>query len=145
MRQISLINRVISLNKRLKYKSKKVNLKRTKFLIKTEKMRKTNININVELDDNHVPEKIFWNAEDGGVSNEETKATMVSVWDDKTMEALRIDLWTKDMPVDQMKMFLHQIILSMGNTYERATGEDDVAFWLEQMAEEFAQKAAIKM
>ena len=49
------------------------------------------------------------------------------------------------LPVDQMKMFLHQILISMGNTYERATGEEDVAFWLEQMAEEFAQKAAIKM
>lgn len=108
-------------------------------------MRKTNININVELDDNHVPEKIFWNAEDGGVSNEETKATMISVWDDKTMEALRIDLWTKDMPVDQMKMFLHQIFVSLSQTYQTATGEEDVAQWLRETAETFAVKAAIKM
>ena len=108
-------------------------------------MKKTQITIEVELDENHVPERMTWNAEDGGVEQQETKATMISVWDDEKREALRIDLWTKDMPVDQMKMFLHQIILSMGNTYEKATGEEDVAFWLEQMAEEFAQKAAIKM
>lgn len=108
-------------------------------------MRETNINIRVELDENHVPEKMFWNAEDGGVENEETKATMISVWDDKKKEALRIDLWTKDMPVDDMKMFLHQILLSISHTYEKATGEEDVAQWLEDTAETFAVKAAIKM
>ena len=79
------------------------------------------------------------------MEKEETKATMISVWDDKKMEALRIDLWTKDMPVDQMKMFLHQILVSMSNTYERATGEDDVAAWMLEMAEEFANRSAIKM
>jgi protein involved in gliding motility GldC len=61
------------------------------------------------------------------------------------MEALRIDLWTKEMPVDQMKMFIHQILISLGNTYERATGEEDVAKWMEEMAEEFAKKSAIRM
>lgn len=108
-------------------------------------MRKTQITIDVELDENHIPEKMLWNAEDGGIEKQETKATMISVWDHTTKEALRIDLWTKDMPVDQMKMFMHQILLSMASTYERATGEEDVANWIEQMAEEFAAKSAIKM
>lgn len=108
-------------------------------------MKKTQITIDIELDDNNVPEKMTWNAEDGGVEKEETKATMISVWDDAKKEALRIDLWTKDMPVDDMKMFLHQILMSLSHTYERATGEEDVAQWMDQMAEEFAQRAAIKM
>ncbi len=108
-------------------------------------MKKTQITIDIELDENHVPERMMWNAEDGGIEKQETKATMISVWDDKKMEALRIDLWTKDMPVDQMKMFLHQILLSLSSTYELATGEEDVAAWIEQMAEEFATRAAIKM
>ena len=108
-------------------------------------MRKTQITIDVELDENHIPETISWNAKDGGVEKQETKATMISVWDDKKMEALRIDLWTKDMPVDQMKMFMHQIFISLGQTYHRATGEEDVATWIEEIAEEFAQKSAIKM
>jgi len=107
-------------------------------------MRKTQITIDIELDDNQVPEKMTWNAEDGGIEKEDTKATMISVWDDKRKEALRIDLWTKEMPVDQMKMFLHQILISMASTYERATGEEDVAQWMDQMAEEFAVKSAIK-
>ncbi len=108
-------------------------------------MRKTQITIDVELDENHIPETISWNAKDGGVEKQETKATMISVWDDKKMEALRIDLWTKEMPVDQMKMFMHQIFISLGQTYQRATGEEDVAAWIEEIAEEFAQKSAIKM
>lgn len=108
-------------------------------------MKKTQITIDVELDENHVPEKMMWNAQDGGIEKEETKATMISVWDDKKMEALRIDLWTKEMPVDQMKMFLHQILISMSHTYQRATGEEDVAAWMEEMAEEFARRSAIKM
>ena len=108
-------------------------------------MKKTQITIDVELDENHVPEKMVWNAQDGGIEKEETKATMISVWDDKKMEALRIDLWTKEMPVDQMKMFLHQILISMSHTYQRATGEEDVAAWMEEIAEEFAQRSAIKM
>ena len=108
-------------------------------------MRKTKITIDIELDENHVPEKMTWNAEDGGVQNQETKAVMISVWDEKTSEALRIDLWTKDMPVDHMKRFYHQIIVSLGQTYLRATGEEDVSQWLEEVAEEFAVKSAIKM
>ncbi|CAD7798265.1 MULTISPECIES: gliding motility protein GldC [Chryseobacterium] len=108
-------------------------------------MRKTQITIDVELDENHIPELMTWNAADGGVEKEETKAVMISVWDEKTSEALRIDLWTKDMPVDQMKMFMHQIFVSLGSTYQRATGEDDVAAWIEDIAEEFAVKSAIKM
>lgn len=108
-------------------------------------MRKTQIKIDVELDENHVPESITWNAQDGGIKAQPTKATMISVWDDKTMEALRIDLWTKDMPLDHMKMFIHQIFISLGHTYGRASGEKDVAQWIEKMAEEFAVKSAIKM
>lgn len=108
-------------------------------------MKKTQIILDVELDENHIPEKMTWNAQDGGIQAQETKAAMISVWDDKAMEALRIDLWTKEMPVDQMKMFLHQMLISLSNTYKTATGEEDVAQWMEQMAEEFAVKSAIKM
>ena len=108
-------------------------------------MKKTQITIDIELDENNVPEKMTWNAQDGGIEKEETKATMISVWDDKKMEALRIDLWTKEMPIDQMKMFIHQIFVSLSSTYQRATGEDDVAAWIEEMAEEFASRSALKM
>ena len=83
-------------------------------------MRKTDISINIELDENHVPEKMNWNAPDGGVNNEETKAMLLSVWDDKAKEALRIDLWTKDMTQDDMKRFFHQIFTSCISSFSTA-------------------------
>lgn len=86
-------------------------------------MRTTNITVEIELDENHVPEKMTWNAPDGGISHEETKAMLLSVWDDKAKEALRIDLWTKEMTQDDMKRFFHQILISMSSSYERATEE----------------------
>lgn len=107
-------------------------------------MRKTQIIVEVELDENHVPEKMTWNAQDGGINNQETKAAMISVWDDKEREALRIDLWTKDMPMDDMKQFYHQIFISMANSYQRATNEDEVANYIIEFAENFAHQAGIK-
>ncbi len=107
-------------------------------------MRKTNISIEIELDENHVPEKMTWNAPDGGVSHEETKALMLSVWDEKAKEALRIDLWTKDMTHDDMKRFFHQILISMSSSYHKATDEEDVAQKIAAFAEEFAYASKIK-
>lgn len=107
-------------------------------------MKKTQINIDIELDENHIPEKMHWSAEDGGIRNEETKAVMVSVWDDKEKEALRIDLWTKEMPMDDMKRFYHQIFISMANSYQRATSEDQVSDYIIEFAENFAHQAGIK-
>lgn len=107
-------------------------------------MRKTQIIVDVELDENHVPEKMSWNAQDGGINNQETKAAMISVWDDKEKEALRIDLWTKEMEMDDMKRFYHQIFISMANSYQRATNEDEVADSIIEFAENFAHLAGIK-
>ncbi len=106
---------------------------------------KSQITIDVELDDNKVPEKLHWNAPDGGVENEESNAIFLSVWDDKAKEALRIDLWTKEMPMDDMKRFFHQMFHSFAEVYQRATNEEDVAKEIADFAEYFAQKAGIKM
>ena len=57
-------------------------------------MRQTQISINIELD-NHIPEKMTWNAQDGGVKKSETKATMISVWDDKNLKLLELTFGQK--------------------------------------------------
>jgi gliding motility-associated protein GldC len=81
------------------------------------------ISLLVELDENRVPEKINWTAPDSGVDHSETKATMLSVWDEKAQETLRIDLWTKEMPVDQMKKYVHQNLLALADTLEKAAND----------------------
>ena len=107
-------------------------------------MKKSHINIEVGLDVNQVPETLHWSAEDGGVEKQETKAILLSVWDELNKEALRVDLWTKEMPMDDMKMFFHQILSAMATTYERATSEKEVALKIRLFAEEFAVAAGIR-
>ncbi len=102
------------------------------------------IKITVELDEHKVPEKLFWTAEDGGIEKRESKAIFLSVWDDVEKELLKIDLWTKEMPLDDMKKFYHQILHTMATTYQRASNEDDVAGEIAKFAEEFAFLAKIK-
>lgn len=94
----------------------------------------------VELDENRVPEKLQWSAVDGGVSLEETKAILLSVWDNNAKETLRIDLWTKDMPVDEMKQFFHQTLNAMSDTFRRATGDEAMADTMKDFCDYFAEK-----
>ena len=89
--------------------------------------KESQIKINVQLDENNVPEKIFWEASDGGQDLSECKATFLSFWDNKSKDTLRIDLWTKEMRNDEMKQFFHQTLVSMADTLERATNEDKMA------------------
>ncbi len=98
------------------------------------------IELKVELDENKIPEKLHWTAEDGGVTNEEAKAMMLSVWDAKAQETLRIDLWTKDMPVDQMKVFFHQTLVAMSNTFNRATQDEKMTATMKDFCDYFAEK-----
>ncbi len=105
---------------------------------------KSEIKIVVELDENRVPDKLSWTARDGGVDNEESKAVMLSVWDSKAQESMRIDLWTKDMPVDEMKVFYHQTLVSMADSFERATGDKKMSDTMKDFCDYFAEKLEIK-
>lgn len=102
------------------------------------------IEINVGLDENKVPEKLKWSAEDGGISNEEAKAIMISVWDSKAKDTLRMDLWTKDMPIDEMNQFFHQTLVSMANTFERATNDEKMTATMRDFCDYFAEKLELK-
>ncbi|HLN96659.1 MULTISPECIES: gliding motility protein GldC [unclassified Flavobacterium] len=102
------------------------------------------IRIKIALDANRIPEKMTWTARDGGVVNKPTKALLLSVWDSKPQETLRIDLWTKDMPVDEMKVFFHQTLVAMSDTYQRATGDEKMADTMRDFCEYFAEKLDLK-
>ena len=102
------------------------------------------IELNVELDENRVPEKLYWSAQDGGITNEEDKAMMLSVWDSNTKESLRIDLWTKDMPIDEMKVFFHQTLVAMSDTFNRATQDEKMTAAMKDFCDYFAEKLKLK-
>src|SRR4051812_32197452 len=98
------------------------------------------IKFTVELDENRVPETLTWTAKDGGVEQESAKAIMLSVWDSKAQETMRIDLWTKDMPVDEMKKFFHQTLVAMSDTFQRATDDEKMADTMRDFCDYFAEK-----
>jgi len=102
------------------------------------------IELTVELDENRIPEKLQWSAQDGGIVNEEAKAMMLSVWDHKNQESLRIDLWTKDMPVDEMKLFFHQTLVTMAETFNRATQDEKMTETMKDFCDYFAEKLELK-
>jgi gliding motility-associated protein GldC len=106
--------------------------------------KKSEIKFFVELDDNKVPEKLSWTAEDGGIEAEDSKAIMLSIWDHKAKETMRIDLWTKDMPVDEMKIFFHQTLVAMADTFQRATTDEKMADTMRDFCEYFAEKLELK-
>ena len=108
------------------------------------KVIKSKIVLNVELDENRVPEKLNWSAQDGNVDNEEAKAIMLSVWDSNAQETLKIDLWTKHMPVDEMKLFFHQTLVTMSDTFLRATQDEKMTATMKDFCDYFAEKLELK-
>jgi gliding motility-associated protein GldC len=107
-------------------------------------VHKSKIEIEVGLDENKIPETLSWTAQDGGITNENAKAIMISVWDAKTKDTLRMDLWTKEMPIDEMKLFFHQTLVSMANTFQRATGDDKMSATMRDFCDYFAEKLELK-
>ena len=104
-------------------------------------MKKSEIKFVVSLDDENIPEKIEWDAEDSmsqGLS--ETKSISLSLWDEKKNNTLRIDLWTKEMKVDEMKTFFHQTLTAMTDTFERATGDEKMAGDMRRFCQYFAEE-----
>ena len=107
-------------------------------------MKKSKITFEITLDENKVPEKIKWSAPDGGVNNEDSKATFISVWNYKKQETLKIDLWTKDMPVDQMNVFIHQTLVSMSETLFKATQNQKIYDAFKQFCDYFSENLNLK-
>lgn len=106
-------------------------------------MKTSHINFEISLDDNNVPEKIIWNATEGKEQSE-AKAFILSVWDKAESNTLRIDLWNKEMGTDEMKYFVHQTILTLADSFEKATGEKPMADTMRDFCGYFAEKMSLK-
>ena len=108
------------------------------------KTHTSKIELKVKLDENRIPEQLHWTAQDGGVTNEQAKAMLLSVWNHKAKETLRIDLWTKDMPLDEMKLFFHQTLMAMSDTFYRATQDEKMTATMKDFCDYFAEKLELK-
>jgi len=108
-------------------------------------MKTAEIKLTIELDDNNVPENILWESTDSKTKEAlPVKSFMLALWDQNYNNALRIDLWTKDMPVDEMKIFFFETLQTMGDSFLRATGETNIVEDLRDYCAHFAEKMEIK-
>ncbi len=108
-------------------------------------MNKTSeIRFAVTLDEKKVPEKIEWEATDSGFTGKkECSSIMISLWDKEEKGTLGIDLWTKDMVVEDMNIHFHQVFNKLADTYERATKNKEVADMIKIFSSDFAEKTEI--
>ena len=91
-------------------------------------MKKSTIQFSIELDQNNIPERIHWDATDKPEDTpSDTKSISVSLWDSKQKNTMRIDLWTKDMPVDEMKRFYIECVGGIAQSVLSATGDERMA------------------
>ena len=93
------------------------------------------------MDEDRVPELINWSASDTTAEkSQKAKAMMLAFWDGTEKTALRIDLWTKDMMIDEMADFFYQTMMTMADSYGRATKYDDMADDMKKFARDFFGK-----
>jgi len=104
-------------------------------------MSRSTITIDVETDEKKIPENIVWKATDAiGDNPQKSKAMMLAFWDGEEKTALRIDLWTKTMMVDEMADFFYQTMMTMADTYGRATNHIEMVDEMKKFAHDFYHK-----
>jgi gliding motility-associated protein GldC len=101
-------------------------------------MSKSTITIDVTLDEQRVPENIQWSAtESSADQGKKANAMMLAFWDAQEKTALRVDLWTKDMMIDEMADFFYQTLHTMADTFERATHQQELVDDMKKFARDF--------
>lgn len=107
-------------------------------------MKTAEIKITVELDDNNNPDNILWESTDAETTDKvPVKAMILALWDHNYKNSMRIDLWTKDMPADEMKRFFYETLQTMGDSFLKATNETLIVEDLRDYCAHFADKMGI--
>jgi gliding motility-associated protein GldC len=105
--------------------------------------KNTEINFKIDLNENRIPKRIQWKASEANMDWEEARAIFISIFDEKTKDTLRLDLWINEFPLDEMKMFFFQMLQAMADTYQRATDEQEIAEDMRDFARYFGEKQGL--
>lgn len=102
---------------------------------------KNEIRFEIELDENKVPETIKWKASEKDYGN--SKAALISIWDPEINNTLKLDLWTKDMMQEEMNHLVYQTLVTMADTFERATSNEMMAKDIRDFAKYFGKNTEV--
>ena len=107
-------------------------------------MKNSTIHISIQLDEKNIPEQIKWKASDApGDTNEEARAMLLALWDGKQRNGISLDLWTKEMTVEEMNHFFFQTLMTMSETLKRATQNGQAANELKEFARKFFEAVQV--
>lgn len=107
-------------------------------------MKKSKIQIKVTLDEDQVPSDIRWKADDDSSTEfKEVKGFFLSLYDEKSEETMKLDLWTKEFRVDEMDKFVFQTLRTMADSYYKATSNGDMANHMVQFATFFGTETGL--
>ncbi|MDY7092981.1 MAG: gliding motility protein GldC [Acidobacteriota bacterium] len=99
------------------------------------------ITLNVQLDEKRIAETIHWHATDAPHPEPQAcDAFLLSIWDAANKATLRIDLWTKEMKVDQMNAFVLQTLMTMADTFQNATNNQEQADEIRAFTQDLATR-----
>lgn len=102
------------------------------------------IRINVHLNEENLPLQLDWDADDADFEGQEpAKGMMLSIFDGFRQNSMRIDLWTQDMNVEEMNLFMFQTLATMADTFEKATGNKALSDEMRDFVHNFGHKANV--
>ncbi|MEM9982949.1 MAG: gliding motility protein GldC [Bacteroidota bacterium] len=103
--------------------------------------RKEKITLDITLNEQNICEKIEWDATQKPVEGiENAKAMALALWENWDKGTAKIDLWTKDMEVHEMKRFCIETISGMADTIRKATGDEVMAMDMENLCERLHER-----
>lgn len=104
-------------------------------------MKTSKLTFDILLDDKNVPETIVWDATDKpDATSSQTKAMAVALWDHDQQNTMRMDLWTKEMGVEDMKRFCVNAIGGIGDTLLSSTGDNKMAERIDQLCQDLVKQ-----
>ncbi len=105
----------------------------------------TELRIKVFLDEENIPIGIDWDADDKSNNKGPVpcKAMLVSLFDRESLDTLKLDLWTKDMQVNEMDRFFFQTLRGLADTYYQATQNKDLAIDMQRFVTYFGEKTEV--
>jgi gliding motility-associated protein GldC len=67
----------------------------------------------------------------------------IALFDKKDQTTMRIDLWTKDMMVEEMQQFFFEMYMSMADTYLNATNDKPTSENMRAFAKQFGKEVSV--
>lgn len=104
-------------------------------------IKNAEIKFTVELDENNVPDKIYWQASDADFEGDKAcDSIFISIWDKEKKNSLSIDLWTNKMEIGEMDAHFYFTFMKMAETYYKSTKDQEMSQLIVNFAQEFAKK-----